>query len=97
MDQLPYAAEIYLGIGQCQEGLARPLDALDAYLRVIGLYSVEPFYSEALYRGAGLLAASNQNAKAEGMLTELIENYPASPFAAKAIEVRKTLGERRAE
>ena len=96
-DQLPYAAEIYLGIGQCQEGLARPADALDGYLRVIGLYPVEPFYSEALYRGAELLAASNQNAKAEGMLTELIENYPASPFAAKAIEARKALGTRRAK
>lgn len=96
-DQLPYAAEIYLGIGQCQEGLVRPADALDGYLRVIGLYPVEPFYSEALYRGAGLLAVSNQNAKAEGMLTELIENYPASPFAAKAIEVRKALGARRAK
>ena len=91
-DQLPYAAEIYLGIGQCQEGLARPADALDGYLRVIGLYAVEPFYSEALYRGAALLAASNQNAKAESMLTELIENYPASSFAAKAIEARKALG-----
>jgi len=90
-DQLPYAAEIYLGIGQCQEGLAHSADALDGYLRVIGLYPVEPFYSEALYRGAGLLAASNQNAKAEGMLTELVENYPASPFAAKAIEMRKKI------
>ncbi|MBU4365950.1 MAG: tetratricopeptide repeat protein [Verrucomicrobia bacterium] len=96
-DQLPYAAEIYLGIGQCQEGLARPADALDGYLRVIGLYPVEPFYSEALYRGAGLLAASNQTAKAEGMLTELIENYPASLFATKAIEMRKALGARRAD
>ncbi|MDP2989226.1 MAG: tetratricopeptide repeat protein, partial [Kiritimatiellota bacterium] len=96
-DQLAYAAEIYLGIGQCQEGLARPADALDGYLRVIGLYAAEPFYSEALYRGAGLLAASNQNAKAESMLTELVENYPASPFAAKAIEMRKVLGARRAK
>ena len=89
--QLAYAAEIYLGIGQCQEGLARPDDALNGYLRVIGLYPMEPFYSEALYRGAGLLAASNQNAKAEGMLTELIKNYPASPFAVKAIEARKKI------
>lgn len=96
-DQLAYAAEIYLGIGQCQEGLARPADALDGYLRVIGLYPVEPFYSEALYRSAGLLAASNQNAKAEGLLTELVENYPASPFAAKAIEMRKALGAQRAK
>lgn len=96
-DQLPYAAEIYLGIGKCQEGLARPADALDGYLHVIGLYPVEPCYSEALYRGAGLLAAANQNARAEGMLTELIENYPASPFAAKAIEARKALGARRAK
>ena len=94
-DQLAYAAEIYIGIGQCQEGLARPADALDGYLRVIGLYPVEPFYSEALYRGAGLLAASNQSAKAEGMLTELVENYPASPFAAKAIEMRKVISARR--
>ena len=90
-DQLHYAAEIYLGIGRCQEGLARPADAFDGYLKVIGLYPVEPFYSEALYRSAGLLAASNQNAKAEGMLTELIENYPASPFAVKAIEARKKI------
>ena len=96
-DQLAYAAEIYLGIGQCQEGLARPADALNGYLCVIGLYPTEPFYSEALYRGAGLLAASNQNAKAEGMLTELVENCPASPFAAKAIEMRKVLGARRAK
>ena len=96
-DQMPYAAEIYIGIGQCQEALARPADALDGYIRVIGLYPVEPFYSEALYRGAGLLTASNQNAKAELMLTELVENYPASPFAAKAIEMRKALGTRRAK
>ena len=96
-DQLAYAAEIYLGIGQCLEGLAHPADALGGYLRVIGLYPVEPFYAEALYRGAGLLAASNQNAKAEGLLTDLIENYPASPFAAKAIEMRKILGARRAK
>ena len=89
--QLAYAAEIYIGIGQCQEGLAHPAEALDAYLCVIGLYPVEPFYTEALYCGAGLLAASSQNAKAEGMLTELIENYPASPFAAKAIEARKKI------
>ena len=96
-DQLAYAAEIYLGIGQCQEGLARPADALDGYLRVIGLYPVEPFCSEALYRSAGLLAATNQNAKAAGLLAELIENYPASPFATKAIEMRKALGARRAK
>jgi len=93
-DQLAYAAEIYLGIGQCQEGLAHPADALGGYLRVIGLYPVEPFCSEALYRGAGLLAASNQNAKAEWMLNELIKNYPASPFATKAIEMRKKIRDR---
>jgi len=55
---------------------------------------VEPFCSEALYRSAGLLAASNQNAKAEWMLNELIENYPASPFATKAIEMRKKIRDR---
>ncbi|MFH1476793.1 MAG: tetratricopeptide repeat protein [Verrucomicrobiota bacterium] len=96
-DQLAYAAEIYIGIGQCQEHLARPADALGGYLRVIGLYPVEPFYAEALYRAAGLLAASNQNAKAAGLLTDLIENCPASPFAAKAIELRKVLGTQSAD
>ncbi|MBI2437191.1 MAG: tetratricopeptide repeat protein [Lentisphaerae bacterium] len=96
-DQLPYAAEIYLGIGQCQEGLAHPAEALDAYLRVIGLYPVEPSCSEALYRAAGLMAKSNQPQKAEKLLTELIENYPASPFAAQAVATRKALGSKRAE
>lgn len=88
-DQLGYAAEIYIGIGLCQEGLARPGAALDGYLHVIGLYPQEPFYSEALFRAAKLLVASGQNAKAEGLLTELVDNYPASPFAAGASELRK--------
>ncbi len=88
-DQMVYAAEIYIGIGLCQEGLARPAAALDGYLHVIGLYPQEPFYSEALFRAAKLMAASGQNAKAEGLLAELVDNYPASPFATGAIELRK--------
>lgn len=88
-DQLVYAAEIYIGIGLCQEGLARPAAALDGYLHVVGLYPREPFYAEALFRAAKLLAASGQNAKAEGLLAELVENYPASSFAAGAMELRK--------
>ncbi|MBI2441341.1 MAG: tetratricopeptide repeat protein [Lentisphaerae bacterium] len=94
-DQLPYVAEIYLGLGQTQEGLGHPAEALNEYWRVIGLYPVEPSCSEALYRAAELLVKSNQPQKAEKMLTELIENYPASSFAERAVALRKTLGSRR--
>ena len=90
-DQLPLAAEIAVGIGKCLEGLERADDAYLAYLRVIGLYPAEPFYSEALYRAGRLQAAAGRWARADQLLGELIEHGTAAEFAAKAVEERKAV------
>lgn len=89
--QVGYAAAIYIGIGKCYEALDAPHEALQAYLRVVGLYAVEPFYSEALLRGARLMAADGRLDGAENMLTELLEEYKTSPFAGQALEERKNV------
>jgi len=93
--ELPYAAEIYMGIGKCQEGQSNPTEALQAYLRVVALYPAEAYYPEALYRSAMLYAGLNHPEKAEILLTELIGDYAASPFAPMAIKEKKALGARR--
>lgn len=90
--QMPYAAEIYMGIGKCLEGQSNPTEALGAYLRVIALYPSEIYYPEALYRAALIYAGLSQPERAEALLSELIGNYPASKFAPQAITKKKALG-----
>ena len=93
--QMPYAAEIYIGIGKCLEGQSNPTEALSAYLRVIALYPAEIYYPEALYRSALIYAGLAQPKKAEALLSELIGTYPSSKFAPQAIVKKKTLNNSR--
>ena len=96
-DQWQFAAEVFLGIGKCHEGLSQPDKAMDGYARVIGLYQVEPYYSEALFRAAALLSAGGSriyDERAVKMLSELVEKYPSSKFAVRAIEMRGAISKR---
>lgn len=93
--QMPYAAAVYMGIGKCLEGQLKPAEALDAYMRVVALYPAEKYYPEALYRSALLYADSARPEKAEPLLSELINDYPSSEFAPKAIAKKKALRVRR--
>ncbi len=90
-DQVPMAAELHLGMGECLEGLDRKPEALEHYARVIGLYAAEPFYGEALYRAAALLAESGRGEQAAAMLKELTDKNPGSPFAEPALKLLRDL------
>lgn len=90
-EQLPFAAEIYLDIGQCLENQTREPEALDAYLKLIALYPAAAFYPEALYRAARLYAKQNQPQKADALYAELIEDYASHELAKKAVPERAAL------
>ena len=90
-DQWFNAAEIYMGIGKCLDEQDDLAGALDAYMRVIALYPVEIFYPEALYRSALIYMGTNKFARAEMLLSELIDKYGATDFARKAIEKKKEI------
>ncbi len=90
-NQVPYAAEILIGIAQCRAALGQPDEALDACLKVIGLYPVEPYYSEALYRAARLYAEAGQWRKADQMLSELAAHGTAGDWKQKGAEEHKAV------
>lgn len=96
-DLLPYAAQIYMGIGKCLEDKADLPEALNAYIHVIALYPDEMLYPEALYRSSMVFIRLNQFAKAERLLSELIDGYPSTDFAKKAIKEKKEIRARQAE
>ncbi len=96
-DQLPYAAELLIAIADCREALGRPAEALDACLQAIALCPVEPYYSDAMYRGARLHAAAGRWAKADQLLGELIEHGTDRTWIDKGIADRKTVRARLAE
>ncbi len=88
------AAAVYIGIGKCLEGLAKPDEALQAYLTVIALYPDERRYPEALFRSAVLYAGLNHPEQAADRFKELISDYQASDWAARAAEEQKKLAAR---
>ncbi len=94
--ELATAAGITLGVGKCLEGLARPAEALQAYLRVAALYPVEPQAPEALFRAARIYIGLGQTEQAGLRLAALAKEYPASSWAAQAAEERKKIEDRRA-
>lgn len=96
-NELNYAAEIYLGIGKCLEGQGQLDEAVAAYLQVPALYPAEAFYPEALYRAARIFIQQDKLDKAEGLLTELIEDYPASELARKALEDKSAISAKRGD
>lgn len=90
------AAKIYLGLGQCLEGLSDPDAALKAYLQLVALYPVEPYCPEGLYRAALLYAGQGRFEQAEIRLAALSGDYPSSPWGAKAAEEKNRLAAQRA-
>jgi TolA-binding protein len=88
------AARVYLGIGKCLEGLAKPAEALPAYLALVALYPVEPFYPEALFRGAAIYRVLGQNEQAEVRLQALLNEYATSEWGLKAAEEKKKIAAR---
>lgn len=89
--ELPYAAEIYLGIGKCLEAKSDMSGALHAYVRSIALYPDERIYPEALYRSAVVFSEMNRFDKAGLYLSELIKEYPATEFAKQGIQLRNSI------
>jgi len=96
-DQWLNAAEIYIGIGKCLDEQDDLAGALDAYMCVIALYPVEPFYPEALYRSALIYMGTNKFDQADMLLSELIGKYGSTDFARKAINKKKEINARRGE
>jgi len=66
-------------------------------MRVVALYPAEAFYPEALYHCALIFSEKNQFEKASARLSELISEYPASPFARKALELRSSIEQKKKE
>lgn len=89
--QLSVAAETWVGIGKSLEGLDKPGEAIEAYLRVVALYPAETRTPEALY-AAGKLFLKQNNPEQARIRFEKIADYRASPFAKKAEEELKALG-----
>ena len=88
------AARIYLGMGQCLEGLSKPAEALKAYLHLVALYPVEPYCPEALFRSAMLYSGLGQAEQAKIRLTALVNDYPSSAWGSKAVEEKKKIASR---
>lgn len=89
--ELPIAAEIYIGMGQCLEGLAKPEDALNAYLTVVALYPAEQYYPEALFRSAMVFSKLKRAEQAQIRFEEIIRDYSSTQWGARAIEEQKKL------
>lgn len=90
-DQIAYAAEIYLNLGQALENQTNDIEALAAYLKVTALYPADAYYSEALYRAARLYRKLDQPQKAEMLYAELIEDHAGSELATKAKREKASL------
>jgi len=90
-DQIANASECYLGMGKCLESQDKLDEALVAYLKVVALYFSDTACPEAAYQAAMIMARQNQVEKASGLFDLLIETYPTSEFAKKAIEARKSM------
>ncbi|MFC1461821.1 outer membrane protein assembly factor BamD [Verrucomicrobiota bacterium] len=94
--QLPYAAEIYLGIGKCLDAQDDKSEALDAYVNAIAIYPAERFYPEALYRSSVISAELGKFDRATNCLSELIDKYPATEFARKGILLKNSIKQKKA-
>lgn len=90
-DELPYAAETYLGMGRSLEAKGELEAAFDAYVRIIALYPSERIYPEALYRCAVVSTELNEFDKAERYLAELIDEYPGTDFARSGLQLRSSI------
>lgn len=95
-NELPYAAETYLGIGKCLEARNDMPGALDAYVRIIALYPAERIYPEALYRSATVAVELNQFDKAGRFLSELVKEYPDTEFAKQGIQLQSAIERKKA-
>ena len=91
MEQFPYAAEAFLGLGKCLEAKKDPSGAINAYLKVIALYPADNALPETLYRAAVIYQSQNRPDYAGMFLNDLIAQYPASPYAKKAADLKKKL------
>ncbi|RMG33443.1 MAG: hypothetical protein D6725_15685 [Planctomycetota bacterium] len=77
-------AEAYLRKGDCLEAQGRIKEAILAYLHVPVLFAHEKAaHAEALYHLARLWAAYDRPDRAEEARSELLSNYPNSPWARK--------------
>ena len=90
-EQFPYAAEAFLGVGKCLEAKDDPKGAINAYLKVIALYPADNALPETLYRAALLYKTQNNLNYADMFLSDLITQYPADPYAKKAIDLKKQI------
>ncbi len=77
-------AEAYLRKGDCLQAQGRIKEAILAYLHVPVLFAHEKAaHAEALYHLARLWAAYDRPDRAEEARSELLSNYPNSPWAKK--------------
>lgn len=90
-EQFPYAAAAFLGLGKCLESQNDLDGALTAYLKVISLYPADNALPETLYRAALIYQKQNKLANAGILIQDLATQYPASPYAAKAAEIKKQI------
>lgn len=90
-EQFPYAAEAFLGLGKCLEAKDDSNGAINAYLKVIALYPADNALPETLYRAAALYKSQNRPDNAGMFLNDLITQYPADPYAKKAVDLKKKL------
>lgn len=88
-DQFPYAAAVFLGLGKCLEAKDDFNGALNAYLKVIAVYPADNAMPETLYRAALIYERQNKPELALQHLNDLTSQFPSSPYAQKAGELKK--------
>jgi len=90
-EQLRYAAEAFLGVGKCLEAKDDPSGAINAYLKIIALYPADNVLPEALYRAAVIYKTRDKPDYANMLLSDIITQYPADPYAKKAVDLKKQI------
>jgi TolA-binding protein len=89
----------YFLIGAIHEQQRRPNDAMATYLEIADRFKGNPGTAEALYKMAQMTRKSNRIDKeleARRMLADLVDQYPKSAWAARALftkaEIEESLG-----
>ncbi len=91
------AIEAWFLIASIDETRDRTDDAMSAYLEVASRYPDDPRAAEALYRMAQATLASKRRDRevdARRMLTDVVEKYPTSAWAPRALMARAGIEER---
>ncbi|HMO51296.1 MAG TPA: tetratricopeptide repeat protein [Kiritimatiellia bacterium] len=79
-------ARSYLQLGVAHEALDQWAEATRYYLGVGVLFDDDALTPESLFRAAGALSAQERHAERAGVLKELRQRYPESPWTGRANE-----------